>query len=105
MTGPTTNRREFGCRVAGAAVTALAAASLPAADRPPDPMARTLEGLMRMIEARHGDSLSAEQLKDVARSVYRSLYAAEQMKKVPLANSDEPAFAFRADVPRSPSRD
>jgi len=55
--------------------------------------ARALAG---MIERRHGQHLSKEQLESIARDFDGDLKALKRMREVKLANGDEPDFTFRA---------
>ena len=42
--------------------------------------------------------MTAEQFAEVERSIRGSVRRGEALKKFPLKNGDEPAFAFSADV-------
>ncbi|HEX5736057.1 MAG TPA: hypothetical protein VF131_24735 [Blastocatellia bacterium] len=66
----------------------------PPADQP-SPVA---ESLTEVVRLRHGKHLSEEQLNLVKRSIDRSQRNADRMKQFKLVNSDEPAFAFTADI-------
>ncbi len=91
------SRREFHAAVALLAAAPLAAFA--ADEKPPaDALAGTADGLVAAAKARYGARLTAEQLAEVEKSVRGGLARAEAMKKVPLKNGDEPAFAFSADV-------
>jgi hypothetical protein len=80
--------------LAAAPLAPVAAAQQPATDLP----ATVAETLTEVVRLRHGKNLSAEQLKAVRGSITRSQRSAELMKKVKLANGDEPAFVFSAEV-------
>ncbi len=66
----------------------------PPADQP-SPVA---ESLTEVVKLRYGKNLSEEQLNLVKRSIDRSQRNADRMKQFKLVNSDEPAFAFTADI-------
>jgi len=51
------------------------------------------------VRVRHGRRLSAAQRNEVRRSILQGLRAADRLRRFKLANADEPAFAFSADVP------
>ena len=94
------SRREFttGCAIAAAAP--LLAGTV-AAEEPPKPkpvLPTTVGAMMEIIRARYGKYLTEDQLKEVQRGVAQNVFIAEQMKKFKLANADEPAFIFQADV-------
>ena len=99
---PRSSRRAFTKALAAAAVAPLAtqhasqAADKAKVDRP---ILDTAEACMQIVQGRYGKFLTEEQLKEVAQSVVRRQYAAEALRRVKLRNSDEPAFAFRADLP------
>lgn len=57
------------------------------------------EALIAVVRARYGKHLTAKQLDDIRRSLRRGLARADALARVPLTNADEPAFAFRADLP------
>jgi hypothetical protein len=89
------SRREF-----GAALALLAAASLGvgADEKPADALALTADALAAAVKARYGKHLTEEQLAEVQKAVKAGVFRAELLKKYPLANGDEPASAFSADV-------
>ena len=91
------SRREFAAAVALLAAAPLAAL---AADKKPevDPLTAAGEALAAAARARFGKHLTAEQLVEVEKSIRAGVFRAELLKKIPLANGDEPAFAFSADV-------
>jgi len=97
------NRREFhktiGVLAAGSlGLTALeAGAATPAGDGNPRTVAAA--ALMDIIRARYGKFLSEDQLKRVRQKIVGNVSTAESLRRVPLQNSDEPAFVFRADLP------
>ena len=78
----------------GEATTASPLQQTPPADQP-SPVA---ESLTEVVRLRHGKHLSHEQLNLVKRSIDRSQRNADRMKQFKLVNSDEPAFAFTADI-------
>jgi hypothetical protein len=94
------SRREFAGALAAAAVGPLVL--LPAsADEPalPRSVLDIAEGQAAIARARFGKHLNAEQMNAVVQSILRGSYAARALAHVKLRNSDEPAFAFRADLP------
>src|SRR5207248_1160694 len=91
------SRREFHALLTLLAATPLAA--LGADEKPPvNPLTATADGLVAAAKARFGAHLSAEQFAEVEKSIRAGVFRAEAMKKFPLKNGDEPAFAFSADV-------
>jgi hypothetical protein len=104
------NRREFAEALALAALAPmlgaaagplqwnpLVAASLAdaagAAGHEPGSLAKALAGAIR---AQFGERLSEADLATVTRQIEASLERAEKVRKVPLANGDEPDFVFSA---------
>ena len=73
--------------------TVAAATLKPKAVRP-----ATVDAMMDIVRARYGKHLTEEQLKEVQRGIGHNVFVAERMKKFKLANGDEPAFIFQADV-------
>jgi hypothetical protein len=63
------------------------------------PRTVTVTALMDIIRSRYGKFLSEDQLKRVRQKVLGNLSIAEALRRIPLQNSDEPAFVFRADLP------
>lgn len=57
------------------------------------------ESLLAVVRARYGKGLSEEQWQAVAQRVRGGLARAAELRKQPLRNSDDPSFAFRADLP------
>jgi hypothetical protein len=62
------------------------------------PAATVADALLEIVRTRYGQFLDEDQLRSVRRSIASRLASAEQLRRVPLKNSDEPAFAFSADV-------
>jgi hypothetical protein len=91
-------RREFAKTLALGAVTPLAVAPLVAQDTKPASRV-SAEAMMQIVHARFGKFLSEKQMTEVAKSLLRQQLIADALRRVPLKNSDEPAFAFRADLP------
>lgn len=95
------SRREFAEAIGLAALTpflhgAAAPVLLPFADawaENPGALAKALAGAIR---AQYGERLSAAQLAIVTRQIEASLERAAKIRKVPLANGDEPDFVFSA---------
>ncbi len=81
------------------ALAAPAAGGSPALGDDLDAMAESLAGVIR---AQYGARLSEADVATVTRQIRNALERAEQMRKVDLANGDEPDFVFSAPV--APSR-
>jgi hypothetical protein len=90
------SRREFAQALAVLAVATAPATAQEAA--PPDAKAfeAALDTIVRYQFSKH---LSEEQLKKVQAAVVRRRQGSDQLKKVVLANGDDPIVAFRADLP------
>jgi outer membrane receptor protein involved in Fe transport len=69
----------------------------------PEAPSSVAEALTEVVRIRWGKHLSGEQLADVAKALDGRLKGAEAMKKVKLANGDEPDFVFTADTERGAS--
>jgi hypothetical protein len=96
-------RREFGKTLALAAAAPLLTAGPAEAEEPAKPPQTegptgVVQALTEVVRLRHGKHLNAEQLTAIGRNLTASLAAAERLRHVSLKNSDEPAFAFTADV-------
>jgi hypothetical protein len=86
------SRREFAMALLAAPLGLQGEAQAqPAAD----PVA---DALFVIVQQRYGKFLTPGQLDAVRRSVARNQAVAGMLRQVKLANSDEPAFAFRADL-------
>jgi len=99
---PAPDRRDFGRAVAalaaGVALTPAAVADEPKSKPKDEPKSPTLAELTeQMIRLRFGAHLSEEQIKRLAQRVQSQRAAADALKKIPLKNSDEPAFIFSVD--------
>ncbi len=92
--GPT--RRRFAGALALAATAPLLLG--PAAAQADDPAAIAL-ALAEHLRRRHGKDLTDEQVKQIAAGILRSRFSADRLRRVPIANGDEPALAFTPDVP------
>jgi len=86
--GPATPAKPDSAATPAAADTAKAAA-------PPE-IAEDARVLAGVIERRHGQHLTKEQLESIARDFDGDLKAAKRMREVKLANADEPDFTFKA---------
>jgi hypothetical protein len=75
----------------------LAGAAAAASDEPGE-LARALAEAIRV---QYGPRLSAGDLETITRQIQASLERAEQIRKVELANGDEPDFVFSAAPPPS----
>jgi hypothetical protein len=83
-----------------AVLAAASVAPATAADEPALPNAKEYaEALNVVIRYRFGKNLTEEQLKKVQASVLRGRASADLLKRVELANGDDPIVAFRADLP------
>jgi len=107
-----TSRRGFAKAIAAAAAAAAAPAALPSfADSPaptptvtptvtpsptPAPPSSAAEALTEVVRVRWGKNLSGEQLGEIAKAIDGRLKASDAMKKVPLANGDEPDVLYSA---------
>src|SRR5437868_4308328 len=92
---PQSTRRQFARNLALLGAAPLAATEAVAAEAPMSPA----EALLEIVKLRYGRFLTPAQLANVQRSIQRQQQAATLMQAVPLRNGDEPAFAFRADLP------
>jgi hypothetical protein len=61
-----------------------------------DDLDRLAEALAEVVHVQYGDRLGPEDLKTITRQIRTSLARAEEMRKVELANGDEPDFVFSA---------
>jgi len=108
--GKSLSRREFGMAAATVAGLSLlpgwVGAATPqekpatgSADKPapaaeaPSAEAEALAGIVKM---RYGTRLDDAAMKEITRGLDGGLKGAAALRKVPLENSDEPAFVFRA---------
>ena len=93
------SRRQFGQTLAvlaaGGALTLQPEQAIPQQPAA-DPVA---DALFEIARQRYGRFLTAAQLDAVRRGYARYRQSAEQLRQVRLENSDEPAFATRADLP------
>jgi hypothetical protein len=71
------------------------ASVVPPAGAPPDPGALA-KALAAAIRAQYGDRLSDADLAVVTRQIENGLERAEKVRKLALANGDEPDFVFSA---------
>ncbi len=99
MSNATPTRREFAQALAVLAAAGAPAAAL-AADEKELPNAKEYaEALNIVIRYRFGKHLSEEQIKRVQASVLRGRFSADALKRIEIANGDDPVAAFRADLP------
>lgn len=92
-------RRDFARWAVWAAAASAAlplTASAEADDKAPDKptMAKTIEALVRL---RFGQFLTEDQIQRVTARIEAQPNTATALKRVPLKNSDEPAFLFQAE--------
>jgi hypothetical protein len=76
---------------------------------PPENSSATIPGalakaLTQAIRAQYGTRLSAKNLATIAEQIQSGLERVERLKKVPLANGDEPDFVFTATPHVGPPR-
>jgi hypothetical protein len=97
------DRREFHKTIGLLATGTLGLAALEADAAQPagdgNPRTVAAGALMDIIRSRYGKFLSEDQLKRVRQKVLGNQSTAESLRRIPLQNSDEPAFVFRADLP------
>jgi len=63
------------------------------------------KALTEVIRAQYGSRLSPKDLSTVAQQIQKGLERVDQLKKVKLANGDEPDFVFAPTRPRPGSHD
>jgi len=105
------SRREFHRAAATAATLSVVAGWIPAAQEQPGaagpPATQAASGafeapsaeaaaLAEIVRTRYGSRLDAQALQEITRSIEGGLKGAASLRKVPLKNSEEPAFIFRA---------
>ena len=105
-----TSRRAFAKSLAAiAAVPLVADATGSATPVPPKPVApplpqgtkppsATAQALTDAAKARYGKLIDPDDLPKLAQDLDGTLAAAERVGRVKLANGDEPAFTFTADI-------
>lgn len=93
------SRRDFARRAAVLAATPFALPEDAAAQAQNDPTAVAGEALYGMVQSRYGKFLTPMQLDAVKRAIARNQATALLLRQVKLDNGDEPAAAFRADLP------
>ena len=96
-------RREFAKSLAIIAAAPLvsraaSAASAPQQTPPADAISPAADSLTEVVKLRHGKHLTEDQLNLVKRNIDRAIRNADRMKQFKLVNSDEPAFAFTAEI-------
>ena len=101
------NRREFaGAVVLAALAPVLGIEASPArpswwdrtAEQAGDDLDALAGALTEAVRVQYRDRLGPEDLKTITRQIKLSLTRAEEMRKVELANGDEPAFVFSASA-------
>ena len=97
-------RREFAKSLAIIAAAPLVsraaeAERAPQQTPPADALSPAAESLTEVVRQRHGKHLTEDQLNLVKRNIDRGIRNADRMKQFKLVNSDEPAFAFTAEIP------
>ena len=86
-------------RLEPAAVGSVLAGAAPVASDEPGALARALAEAIRV---QYGSRLQSGDLETITRQIQASLERAEQIRKIELANGDEPDFVFSA-VPAPPA--
>jgi hypothetical protein len=66
--------------------------------QPPEKPLPEAEALAELARIQYGKNLSDDQMAEVKRSLSSRFRASEAMKKIKLANGDEPAFIFSANT-------
>ena len=108
---PRLSRREFHRAAATAATLSMVAGWIPAAQgqsgvdepsaagagpRGSEALSAEAVALAGIVRVRYGARLDGQALGEIARSIDGGLKGAASLRKVPLENSEEPAFVFRA---------
>ena len=98
-------RREFAKTLATIAATPLlthfsasASSIVEPQAQAPEPPSPVAESLTEVVRLRYGKNLDEEQIKSIKQSIDQSQRSAERLKQIKLANGDEPAFVFSADL-------
>jgi hypothetical protein len=108
--GKSLSRREFGMAAATVAGLSLVPGWLGAASPqqkpasgnaektapPAEAPSAEAEALASIVKMRYGARLDDAAMKEITRGLDGGLKGAAALRKVPLENSDEPAFVFRA---------
>ncbi|HVG18234.1 MAG TPA: hypothetical protein VNI02_04215 [Blastocatellia bacterium] len=110
------SRRKFAKTLAVMAATPLVSRAglaapqepTPARPRPPqappaDAPGPAAEALTEAARQRY-PFLKKDDLEQIKRSIDRTLRNGDRLKQIDLRNSDEPAFAFSADIPRAAAK-
>jgi hypothetical protein len=102
LSDATPDRRGFGrvmiALAAGAGLTSTAVADEPKKEEKPEAKPPTLAEINeQLIRQRFGQHLNEDQIKRLSQRVQAQRSTAEALKKIPLKNSDEPAFVFSAE--------
>jgi hypothetical protein len=99
------NRREFaGSILLAALAPVLGIEAMPArhgwwesaVERAGGDLDKLAAALTECVRVQYGDRLGPEDLKTITRQIKTGLTRAEEMRKVELANGDEPDFVFSA---------
>jgi hypothetical protein len=94
-----TSRREFAQVLTLLGCAGFAAGTV-AGQEPKLPDAKAYaEAIETIVRFRFGKQLSEEQLKRVVASATRARTRGEALRKATIVNADDPACAFRADLP------
>jgi hypothetical protein len=93
---PVLGRESFSLNWPGSVAGGAATPGTVAAVRQPGQLAKALAGVIR---AQYGKRLGAGDIATVTRQIESGLERAAKIRKVPLANGDEPDFVFSAVRP------
>jgi hypothetical protein len=93
------DRRDFILgAAAGIPIVGAALASEARADEPADPLGEAARLLAEAVRARHGKRIDEASFKSIQQKIRGQLSTGDVLKRVPIANSDEPDFTFQAEV-------
>lgn len=94
--GAEPTRRDFALAAVALAATTLAPAGAYADEPKPAEKPTLPQVYEQLVRLRFGAYLDEEQIKKLTQRVQGQRTTAEALKKIPLTNSDEPAFVFSA---------
>ena len=83
----------------------VAAWTEPISSSPPEKAGALAKALTEAIRTQYGSRLSAKDLRTIAQQVQHGLERVDQLKKLELANGDEPDFVFSPEQPATGSHD
>ncbi|GIW82585.1 MAG: hypothetical protein KatS3mg105_4392 [Gemmatales bacterium] len=94
------SRRDFHKQAGLMAIAPGAFLSESAADDTTDARVASAQALVSLVRARFGQHITEPEFKQVSQAVVRDFLRGELLKRIPLNNSDEPAFVFVPDLPQ-----